>query len=85
MSRRPCAGPGWRAIPVLSFREIEMFKSTHLIAALALSGLFLAGCEKPAGPAESAGKEVDKAVQSAGQQIERAGEKIQDAAKDAKK
>ena len=28
---------------------------------------------------------IDKAVESAGQQIEKAGEKIQDAAKDAKK
>lgn len=60
----------------------------RFIAAVEVIGLLavaLAGCEKPAGPAETAGKEVDQAVQSAGRQIERAGENIQDAAKDTKK
>jgi len=47
--------------------------------------LALSGCEKPEGPAEHAGKEVDKAVEKAGQQIERAGDKIQDAAQATKK
>ena len=41
----------------------------------------LSGCQKQEGPAERAGKEVDKAVEKAGQQIETAGESIQDAAK----
>ena len=45
----------------------------------------LAGCQKEEGPAERAGKAMDKAVENAGQQIEKAGEKIQDAAKDAKR
>lgn len=45
----------------------------------------LAGCQKPAGPAESAGKEVDRVVEKAGQQLEKAGEKIQDTAKGDKK
>ncbi len=44
----------------------------------------LAGCEKKEGPAERAGKEIDKSVESAGKQLEKAGQKIQDAAKDAK-
>jgi predicted small lipoprotein YifL len=44
----------------------------------------LAGCERE-GPAEHAGKEVDKAVDKAGQQIEKAGDRIQDAAKGDKK
>jgi hypothetical protein len=44
----------------------------------------ISGCQKE-GPAERAGKAMDKAVDSAGQQVEKAGEKIQDAAKDAKK
>jgi len=59
----------------------------NIIAALATSALVLAlsGCQKPEGPAEHAGKEVDKAVEKAGQQIERAGEKIQDAAEGTKK
>lgn len=45
----------------------------------------LAGCQKEEGPAERAGKAMDKAVENAGQQIEKAGEKIQDAARDAKR
>ena len=47
-------------------------------AAVAVS---LAGCPQKEGPAEHAGKEVDKAMDKAGQQIEKAGEKVQDAAK----
>ena len=73
-------------------------------AALLISVLLIAlpGCQKQegsaekAGPAEQAGKkidkavekagqQVDKAVEKAGQQIEKAGEAIQDAAKDDKK
>ena len=56
-------------------------------AGLAMSILMLglSACEKKEGPAERAGKQVDKAVESAGQQIEKAGQKIQDEAKDAKK
>lgn len=68
-----------------------------VITVLAASALFfgLAGCQKsegPAakspvaeGPAERAGKEIDKTVDKAGQQVEKTGEKIQDMAKDAKK
>ena len=47
--------------------------------------LGLSACEKKEGPAERAGKQVDKAVTDVGKQIEKAGESIQDAAKDAKK
>jgi Flp pilus assembly protein TadD len=55
--------------------------------ALAMSALIaaLSGCQKQEGPAEKAGKEVDKTVEKAGQQIEKAGESIQDAAKGDKK
>jgi len=45
----------------------------------------LSGCEKKEGPMEKAGKEVDKAAVSAGQQIEKAGDKIKDAAQGDKK
>ena len=45
----------------------------------------LSGCQKQEGPAEHAGKEIDKAVEKAGQQIEKAGASIQDAAKGDKK
>lgn len=53
-----------------------------LVALVLIAGL--SACEKKEGPAERAGKAIDNTVQSAGQQIEKAGEKIQDAAKDAK-
>ncbi len=56
-------------------------------AGLAMSILIvgLSACEKKEGPAERAGKEIDKAIKSAGQQLEKAGQKIEDAAKDVKK
>ena len=47
--------------------------------------LGLAGCSHKEGPAEQAGKTVDKAMDKAGQQIEHAGESVQDAAKGNKK
>ena len=57
------------------------------IAAAAIGALIagLSGCQKQEGPAESAGKEIDKAIGTVGKNIEKAGEKIQDAAKGAKK
>ena len=53
---------------------------------LAMSVLIfgLAACEKKEGPAERAGKEIDKTIDKAGQQLEKAGQQMQDAAKDAK-
>jgi hypothetical protein len=44
----------------------------------------LSGCQKE-GPMERAGKEVDQAVDKTGQQIEKAGDAIQDAAQGDKK
>ena len=56
-------------------------------AVLVISALMvpLAGCQKQEGPAEQAGKEVDKAVGKVGQQVEKAGDSIQGAAKGEKK
>ena len=69
-----------------------------IIAALVLgilsAGVF--GCQKKEGPAERAGKEIDKAAEKTGQQIEKAtdkageklekaGENVKDAVKDLKK
>jgi hypothetical protein len=53
-------------------------------AALIIGALLIAGCQKE-GPAERAGKEVDKAVDKVGQQIEKAGDSLQDASKGNKK
>ena len=54
-------------------------------AAASLLVLGLSACEKQEGPAERAGKAIDKSIDSAGQQLEKAGQEIRDAAKDAKK
>lgn len=58
-----------------------------LSAVLITSALIavLSSCQKQEGPAEQAGKEVDKAVEKIGQQIEKAGDSIQDVAKGDKK
>jgi hypothetical protein len=50
-------------------------------AALVMSALLLAlsGCQKQEGPAEQAGKEVDKAVEHVGDKMEEAGDRIKDA------
>ena len=56
-------------------------------SALVISVLLatIVGCQKQEGPAERAGKQVDKAMDQAGQQIEKAGKDIQDTAKGDKK
>lgn len=56
-----------------------------VIAALVLGSLVagLSGCQKKEGPAERAGKEIDKAAEKTGQQIDKAlknaGEKLEKA------
>lgn len=59
----------------------------HVVAAFATLLLVtaLAACQKQEGPAEHAGKQVDNAINDAGRQIEKAGDKIQDTAKGEKK
>ena len=54
---------------------------------LIMSALLVAlvGCQKEEGPAERAGKQLDKAAENAGKQIEKVGDSIQDAAKGEKK
>ncbi|MCE9641359.1 MAG: hypothetical protein K8S22_14655 [Betaproteobacteria bacterium] len=54
-----------------------------VMAMLVISALVLgmSGCKKEEGPAEKAGRALDNAVNKAGQQMEKAGEAIQDAAK----
>ncbi len=60
-----------------------MLAGAAAVTAVLLSTLL--ACEKPQGPAEHAGKEIDKAVDSAGKKIERAGDRVQEAAKPDKK
>jgi hypothetical protein len=69
-------------------QEMEMIKPGKPLSALVLvSALFVSvyGCQPKEGPVEKAGKEVDKAAATVGQQIEKAGDNIQDAAKGEKK
>jgi hypothetical protein len=60
--------------------ELEMKLGGSISALLLVSGLLLAlpSCQKHEGegPAEHAGKEIDKVVAKAGQQVEKAGEEI---------
>jgi hypothetical protein len=58
---------------------MKIWKS--VIAALAMSVLLMgiSGCQQ--GPAERAGKKIDKTVEKGGEQIEKAGKKIQEDAK----
>ncbi|ROT46673.1 hypothetical protein [Pusillimonas sp. NJUB218] len=56
----------------------KLIRSTAAVLAL---GFVLAGCQEKEGPAERAGKELDKAAASVGSAIENAGQKVQDAAK----
>jgi len=60
-------------------------KNVAVVLAVGVLVAAFSGCQKQEGPAERAGKAMDKAVEDTGKQIEKAGEKIQDAAKDAKK
>jgi hypothetical protein len=58
-----------------------MLKPNKTIGTAIIIGTFaLVGCHKE-GPAEKAGKAVDNAVDKTGQQFEKAGDSVQDAAK----
>jgi len=63
--------------------ELKKFISTAIVMSALIAAL--AACQKEPGPAEKAGKAVDNATEKAGQQIEKAGENIQDTAKGNKK
>jgi hypothetical protein len=51
-----------------------------VVVGLGLGLVLLAGCEQK-GPAQKAGEKVDKAVDSAGKEIQKAGDKLKDATK----
>jgi len=58
---------------------------TFSASLLLLAALALTACQKQEGPAEHAGKEIDKTVEKVGQQIEKAGDSVEDATKRDKK
>jgi len=64
----------------------KIFRSVVTALLLGVLGVLVAGlsgCQKKEGPAERAGKEIDKAVEKTGQQIDKAlnktGEKLEKA------
>lgn len=63
--------------------KLQKFISTAIVISALIAAL--AACQKEPGPAEKAGKAVDNATEKAGQQIEKAGDDIQDAANGKKK
>ncbi|MDX2425397.1 MAG: hypothetical protein QNK15_04005 [Cycloclasticus sp.] len=59
--------------------KLAKIVSTAIIMAAFL--VVLSACDTNEGPVEKAGKKIDQATQSLGDQMEEAGENIQDAAK----
>lgn len=58
---------------------ISSTKTIMLMLCFLGSLFFMMGCEQE-GPAEKAGKSVDESTEKAGEQLEQAGENIQDSA-----
>lgn len=73
---------------VLLGKEIVMNpcgKSIALIVVMSAALMALCACEKKEGPAEKAGRKLDDAAATVGQQIEKAGSDIKDEARGDKK
>jgi len=68
---------------MMTMKALVKAVGTALVLGVLLTSI--SACQKPEGPAERAGKAVDNAVDEAGRQIEKAGDDIQDAAKEGKK
>jgi hypothetical protein len=64
---------------------MEMVKRAMFAMTAGALVVMLGGCPQKEGPGERAGKAVDSAAEKTGKKIEKAGEAIQDAAKDDKK
>ena len=58
-----------------------MLKKIHFLLVIALLGLTLSACQKKEGPAEKAGKEIDKAAKDLGQSMEKAADSVKEATK----
>jgi hypothetical protein len=64
---------------------IKINRSVIAVLVLGILAAGVAGCQKKEGPAEKAGKAIDKAAEKAGEKIEKAGDKIKDVTKELKK
>ena len=64
---------------------MSFYRKSSMLLTAVLLGFSLIACEKKAGegPAERAGKEVDKAIGKAGQAMEKAADSVKDTAKEA--
>jgi hypothetical protein len=62
---------------------MSIYRKSCLMASVVLLGLNLAGCEKKGdeGPAERAGKQVDKAVDQVGQAVDKAKDSVKETTK----
>lgn len=56
----------------------EMFGAVLIIFALTLA---ISSCQQQEGPAEKAGKEMDKAIGNVGKQVDKAADNVKDAVK----
>ncbi|MGA8009875.1 MAG: hypothetical protein WCA24_10855 [Thiomonas sp.] len=56
-------------------------KRLATVFAISLLLTMLYGCQKPEGPAQKAGKAIDQGVAKTGEQIEKAGDSLQNGAK----
>lgn len=56
-------------------------KATMALLLGAVGLLGASGCQKPEGPAEKAGKELDKVTEQVGQQLDKAAQAVRDAGK----
>jgi hypothetical protein len=68
--------------------ELKMIKLGKIVWAVLVIGALISGlscCQKKEGPVERIGKQIDKAVEKAGQKIDKAGQKIEDVVKDVNK
>jgi predicted small secreted protein len=59
---------------------MKPFKNIVTVIGLGALLIALPGCQKPEGPAEKAGKDIDQAVENTGQKVENLGDRIQDTA-----
>ena len=62
-------------------KTTKLGKTAILTLVMGAFLIALFGCQKQEGPAERAGKEIDKATEKVGRQVEKAGDKMQDVSK----
>jgi predicted small secreted protein len=71
--------------PSLQEPPIMFTPRNSIFIFVAACSLAMAACQPAEGPAERAGKNVDKAAKKVGDQVDKAADKVKDAVNDAKK